>query len=277
MRHSEATATTSDGLNLYSQTWLPDGSPKGMLAFIHGMGEHSGRYRHLGATLADAGYGLHMADLRGHGKSPGKRGHIMTWEDFRRDAATIMHSARQAAPDSKHFFGGHSLGGLIGLSMALDNPRGYQGVVISAPGLRPAFHIPGWKLRLGRQLSKITPEATLSSGLPPGDICRAPAVVEAYISDPLVHDKTSARMAIESFKAQAEVLACMDEIKLPILILHGTADRLVDIQTGRAAFQRIGSPDKTWLEYDGFYHEVFNELERERPIRDMINWMDAHL
>jgi alpha-beta hydrolase superfamily lysophospholipase len=161
--------------------------------------------------------------------------------------------------------------------MALDNPPGYQGVVLSAPAFRGAWDIPGWKVWLGRQLSQIMPATLLASGLPPKDLSHDQAIVEAYVADPLVHDKASARMATEIFRAQEEVIARVHEIKLPILILHATDDHIISVAESRAAFERIGSPDKTWLEYNGFYHEIFNEIEKERPIRDMINWMDAHL
>lgn len=277
MRFEEGTATSISERPLYTQTWLPDSPPKGMVAFFHGLGEHSGRYRHVAEALTKEGYGLHMGDLTGHGKTYGKRGHIMSWEEFREDARTIMEGARRAAPDATHFFGGHSLGGLIALSVAVGNPPGYQGVIASAPALRAAFSIPGWKVWLGSQLSRIAPGTSMSTGLPAKYICRDQAVVDAYTSDPLVHDKTSARMAIETFRAQAYILSHAHEIRLSLLMMYGTEDRVVSPVAGKEAFEQISSSDKTWREYEGYYHEIFNEVERERPLRDMINWMDARL
>lgn len=277
MKQFEGTATTSDGLSLSTQTWLPDSSPKGMLAFFHGLGEHVGRYWHVGEVLATAGYGLHMANLRGFGKSPGTRGHIMDWEEYRRDARVIMEGARQASPDAKQFFGGHSMGGLLALSMAADNPPDYDGVILSAPWLRLAFAPPGWKLWLGRQLSRMMPTLLLGNELDPMGLSRDTAVCAAYINDPLVHNRISTRLFTEIGRVQADVMARAGSIQLPILIMHGTADPIISAAGSQALYDSIEAQDKTILTYEGFYHEIFNETEKERPLRDMIKWMDEHI
>ena len=277
MRHLEIQTPTADGLMLYAQVWLPDDKPKAMLAFSHGQAEHSGRYAHLGAALAEAGYGLYMADLRGHGKSPGQRGHIMSWDDYRRDFAAIREGARNTATDAKQFMGGHSLGGLIALDAALGNPPDCAGVIASAPALRLAFVPPVWKVALGRMLANLVPDLTMSNELDASGLSHDVTVVQAYMNDPLVHGKVTARFFTEFTKAQAHTLQHAEDVRLPLLILHGSADPLIDPAGSREFYERAASADKTLKVYEGLYHEAFNEPQKEQVIADLIGWLDAHL
>lgn len=277
MRHLETQTPTADGLMLYAQAWLPDGEPKAMLAFSHGQAEHSRRYAPLGAVLAEAGYGLYMADLRGHGKSPGQRGHIMSWDDYRRDFAAIRQGAREVAPDAGQFMGGHSLGGLIALDAALSNPPDCIGVIASAPALRLAFVPPAWKVALGRMLASLIPGLTMSNELDASGLSHDAAVVQAYVSDPLVHGKVTARFFTEFTKVQAHALQHAQDVRLPLLILHGSADPLVDPAGSREFYEQAASTDKTLKVYEGLYHEAFNELEKEQVFADLIGWLEAHL
>jgi alpha-beta hydrolase superfamily lysophospholipase len=277
MRHQTGEITTSDGVKLFSQSWLPDSTPKAILAFVHGLGEHSGRYQHVGEAYAKAGYGLQMADLRGHGKSPGQRGHAMSFNDYHIDSHAIIDAARKLAPDAPLFFGGHSLGGLIALSVAEENPPNIKGVVISSPGLRAKFAIPGWKITLGKVFSRIMPTMSMASGLPASEISRDPAVVQAYTSDPLVHGMVSARQGMASIAAGPSVMNNAHLIKLPLLMIHGTEDHLVDPAASREFFDKVSSTDKTYKSYQGLYHEPHNEPEKDQVFSDIIQWMDNHL
>ncbi len=277
MRHVETQIQTEDRLTLYAQAWLPDDNPKAMLAFSHGQAEHSGRYAHLGATLAKAGYGLYMADLRGHGKSPGQRGHIMHWEEYQRDLTAMRQGAYQIAPKAKQFMGGHSLGGLIVLNAALENPPDCAGVIASAPALRLAFVPPAWKVTLGRLLAGLVPTLTMSNELDANGLSHDAAVVQAYVNDPLVHGKVTARFFTEFVKAQVHTLQHAETVRLPLLILHGSADPLVDATASREFYERAASADKTLKIYEGLYHEAFNEPQKEQVFADLISWLDAHL
>jgi alpha-beta hydrolase superfamily lysophospholipase len=277
MRHQESTARTADGLLLYSQTWLPDGEPKGMIAFAHGGGEHSGRYAHLGATLVNADYALHMVDLRGHGRSPGRRGHLMSWPEYHHDMAATLDGARQIAPGVAHFFGGHSLGGLIAASVALDGPQGCHGVILSGPFFRPAWKPTPWKLALARLLSNLMPGLTLDNDFDPSTVSRSAEVVRAYRADPLVHDNVNTRGAVVILATQEIVLSRAAECSLPLLILQAGEDRLAAVPATREFFNAASSPDKTLRLYDGLYHEVFNEPEQDRVLADLIAWLDARV
>ncbi len=276
MRHATGNVTTSDGLRLYAEIWLPDGQPKGMLTYSHGIGEYLGRYGYLAEKLASAGYGFAMVDLRGHGRSPGKRGHIMHFEDYHRDFAAGQQVGREVAPGVAQFFGGHSLGGLIALNLAVENPDGYRGVIASGPGLRLGFEPPAWKVSLGRVLSNVTPGLMMTSELDVSNLSHDRAIVDAYVADPLVHDHVSTRWYTEFVAAQETTMARAPALKLPLLLMQGAEDRLVSVAATCEFYEAAGSADKTLKVYEGLYHEVFNELERDRVIADLIAWLDVH-
>ena len=277
MKHETSTIDTADGQQLFFQAWLPDDSPKAIIIFSHGIGEHSGRYAHVGQALADHGYGLCMADLRGHGQSSGKRGHINKWSELRDDFAMIGSMTCDRYPGVPAFAGGHSLGGLLALNEAISAANGYTGIIASSAGLGLAFVPPQWKVALAKMLSNLTPTLTMSNELNPEWLSRDRAVVEAYRSDPLVHDRITARFFVEFTKAQIETLAGAENLTLPLYLIGGKEDQLTSIGTIAAFYEAAGSTDKTLNIYEGLYHEVFNAPEKETVIGDLIDWLDQHL
>lgn len=277
MRHTIGETKTSDGSTLFTDTWLPDSPPKGVLAFSHGAGEHCGRYQHVGAALAEAGYALYMADLRGYGRCQGKRGHIMAWDEYLCDMSAIMEGAQQLAPGGAHFFGGHSVGGLIAASKALGNPSDWRGVVLSGPFLQGAWKPTAWKLTMARLLSSVLPGFTTDSDFDPATVSRSPEVVAAYAADPLVTDKVSVRAATEILDAQVRTMRAASQLELPLLIMQAGEDKLSLPAASRRFYEAASSPDKTFKLYEGLYHEIFNEPEQDRVFADLIAWLDAHL
>ncbi len=277
MKHHTSTIETTDGLRLYAQSWLPDGEPKAIVVFSHGIGEHSGRYAHIGQALADHGCGLCMGDLRGHGQSTGKRGHINSWCDYRDDFTAIYDVARAAYPGIPMFAGGHSLGGLIALNIGITAPGDYAGIVASSAGLGLAFVPPQWKVSLAKTLSNLTPALAMSNEINPDWLSRDKAVVEAYRSDPLVHDRITARCFVEFTKAQAETLAGAGNLTLPLYLIGGENDQLTSTKAIEEFYTAAGSIDKTLKIYEGLYHEVFNEPERAAVIGDLLAWLDQHV
>lgn len=277
MHHLVGEIRTEDGVRLYSQTWLPTGEPRAMLAFSHGAAEHTDRYAHVGEALTDAGYGLHMADLRGHGNSEGKRGHVMSFADYREDFAAIVQSAWDVAPEAPYFIGGHSLGGLIALNAALDRPLGARGVAVSSPVLKLNFEPPGWKVLMGSIMSFILPGLSVSNELDPTGLSRDEAVVQAYRDDPRIFTTITARGYTEMMTAQQETMANAARLEMPLLIMHGAADPIASPAASQEFYERASSADKTYKPYEGMYHEIFNEIGNEQVLADLIAWMDAHI
>ncbi len=276
MNHTEGHLTSADGVKLYYQTWLPEGAPRGVLVLVHGLGEHGGRYPHLVETLLPAGFAVYAMDNRGHGRSGGQRGFIPSWDAFREDLRGFIAFVAKEQPDRPLFLMGHSLGGLIALDYALHYPEGLRGVVASAPALRNKGISPVL-MAVSRVLSRITPFLTVKTGLDASAISRDPEVVRAYQNDPLVHGLGTPRLASESEKTMAWVNARAGDWRLPLLLLHGEADRLVDIEGSRAFFEAAPVEDKRLITYPGGYHESHNDLHHAQAASDVLAWLEAHL
>jgi len=276
MNHSEGTFEGFGGLPLYYQRWRPEGEPKAVLAIVHGFGEHSGRYTHVVNHLVPQGYAIYGFDLRGHGRSPGQRSYINRWAEFREDVRAFLTFVQGQEPGRPLFLLGHSMGGLIVLEYVLHDPEGLQGVIASGPALAQVGVSP-FLMALSRLLSRIWPRFTIETKLDATAISRDPAVVEAYVNDPLVHSVGTARLGAEMTAAMEWVNAHAAELRVPLLILHGGADRLVPPEASRAFFERVALEDKTRHEYEGYYHEPHNDVGWERPLADLEAWLEEHL
>ena len=264
-----------DGLELFYRRWRPAGSPKAVLPIVHGHGEHSGRYANVAAWFVPRGYSVYALDLRGHGRSQGKRGALADFGEYRKDVRAFLELVREAEP-APAFLAGHSLGGLIVLDYALRGPDGLAGVVASGPVLSPPGISP-FLLWLSKVLAQLWPGLILESGLDTSALSRDPAVVEAYVNDPLVHSKGSARMANEMMRAIDWTQAHAAEMALPCLIVHGSEDRLCSPQASRVFIENVTFADKEYNEYQGYFHELYNDLGKERVFADVEAWLERHL
>jgi alpha-beta hydrolase superfamily lysophospholipase len=262
-------------LQLYAQAWRPDYEARGVVTLVHGLGEHSGRYAHVGAALSDAGYVLHAFDLRGHGKSEGPRGHAPQFEAWMQDIGRALQEAAQTFPDLPSFLYGHSLGGVLALNYALRCHPSLDGLVVTAPGLRTALEQQTAKLALVRLLGRLLPSLTLPSGLDPHGLSRDSEVVSAYVGDPLVHDRLSLGTACDLLQAIEYTFQHAAELDLPTLLLQGGADPLV-FPEGTLEFARLAEGHCTAKVWDGLYHEIHNEPEQQQVLAAIIAWLDAH-
>ena len=274
----EGTFRSRDGLSLYFRGWRPESPtpPKAVVALVHGFGEHSGRYASLIHYLVPRGYALYAFDLRGHGRSPGRRGHINSWQEFREDVGAFLQEVRRYEDVRPLFLFGHSMGGLMVLDYALHHPEGLKGVIASGPvlaqpGVSPVL------LFISRVLSRVWPTFSLDTHLDASAISRDPDVVAAYRADPLVHSRASARLGTELTRTVEWVMAHADAWRLPLLILHGGADRLAPPEGSRVFFDAVVFEDKARIEYPGGFHEPHNDVERERVLADIAAWLEAHL
>jgi len=243
---------------------------------VHGFGEHSDRYKTLVEGLVPHGYALYAFDLRGHGRSQGRRGHITSWEDYRQDVHTFLKMAQEQAGDIPLFLYGHSMGGLIVLDYGLTHPEGLAGVIASGPVLAQPGVAP-LLLLVSRLISRVFPAFSLDTHLDAEAISRDPEVVRAYKADPLVHSTASARLGTELTATVKKTLARAGEWRLPLLILHGSEDRLSPPEGSRLFFERVPIQDKERIVYPGGYHEPHNDVQRDQTVRDLLRWLDAHL
>ena len=276
MKHNEATFEGAESLELYCQTWRPEEGTRAVLVVVHGFGEHSGRYTNVVDSLVPGGFAVYSFDLRGHGRSPGQRGHINAWAEYREDLRAFLQWVRSHEPKSPIFLMGYSLGGLIVLEFVLRGQEDFTGVVVSGPILIQP-EIPRLLMALSRILSHILPRLSMDSRLDASTISRDSAVVRAYRDDPLVHSKGSPRLATEMSKAIAWTQAHASEWQLPLLILHGKADRLVPAEGSRVFYEKVAFPDKERHEYEGGYHEPHSDIHHEQVLKDVMRWVERHL
>lgn len=268
---TEGTVESADGTKLAYRAWPRRGSAV-TFAVIHGLGEHSGRYNRFANGMATHGMSTYALDLRGHGKSPGQRGHVDSWSQWIDDAtAFVKHVESLAGGEVVPL--GHSFGGAILLSTMLAGklPKSRR-FVVSSPALKLKIAVPGWQLTLGPIASKIVPRLALDNGVDPAAVSRIPEVVDAYRNDPLVHNKFSARTGTEWQNASRDVLARAGDIKIPFLILAGTADPLIDPAGSQLLHEQAPVVSELHL-LEGRYHEPFNDLGSEEVFQLIAHWL----
>ena len=277
MNHSEGRFAGHKGISLYYQSWLPENTPKAFLVVVHGFGEHSGRYLNLVDYFLPRGYGVYAVDLRGHGRSEGLRGYSDHFANFVADLESFGKIVRDFHPAVPGFLLGHSTGGTIAAAYSIAYPNRFRGMVLSGALLSPPDDVPALTIFAARLLSRLAPKTGLYR-LDANLISRDKRVVDAYVSDPLVYwGKVQARMGVELMDAMADIRRRVSEISLPVLILHGGADRLSDPEGSRRVFGGVSSPDKTIKLYPGLFHEIFNEPERNLVFADLDEWLLKHL
>jgi alpha-beta hydrolase superfamily lysophospholipase len=270
--------TGAGGVRLFYQSWGPPVKPRAILLLVHGLAEHSGRYLNLVNELVPAGFLVCALDHRGYGRSEGRRCYVKRFDDYVEDLNTYINIVREAYPDIKIFMVGHSLGGTIATAFAEAHQEKLAGLILSAPALKAGSSITRRDKLLARIASRLAPTAGVSS-LDATSISKDPAVVKAYVSDPLVYTgKISARLGAEILKAiEKTIPPLMQTIKLPILIMQGAEDRLSNPEGSKLIFEGVSSSDKTLKRYDGLFHEIFNEPERAIVFADMRQWLAARV
>jgi len=279
VQHNKGLFRAAGGLELWYQCWRPEAEATATLAILHGLGEHSGRYANVVNHLIPRGYAVYGYDLRGHGRSPGKRGHINSWGEYRADAHAFLRMVREQQPDRPLFLLGHSLGSLIALEYTLRDSGAaewVQGVVSSGTALSTEGFSP-LLLMISRVLSRVLPALGIKTGLDATALSRNPAVVQAYQDDPLVHGVGTPRLATESTAAIKWTLAHAANWNLPLLLLHGVADRLAPIGPSRTFFDQVSIADKRMIEYQGGYHEPHNDTNHEQATADLEQWLAQHM
>jgi alpha-beta hydrolase superfamily lysophospholipase len=266
----------SGGLSLFRQTWRPAGPTRAVLINVHGLGDHSGLYPALVEHFTARGIAVYAFDLRGNGRSPGQRGYVERWDQYVEDLERFIAVVRREEPDRPVFLLGNSLGGLIVLDYARHRPEGLRGIIAASPPLG-RLGVPAPLLALGRVLSRVWPRFSVRTGMDLSGLARDPVVVETALADPLFHRLGTARLSTEVVAAIARVQAAAPRFPLPLLVIHGSADRMVPPDGSRAFVPRVGHPDRELREYPGAFHVLFADLDRERVLTDVEQWIVARL
>ena len=272
-------------VRLVWQSWTPDGHAAAVLAVVHGYGEHGGRYGFLVDDIVPRGYTVFTFDLRGHGRSPGRRGHIDRFGDYLADTRAFLAQVRRACPDTPVVLLGHSMGGLIAAALAeeddaalaQEDDAGLAGVVLSSPFLGLRLAVPALQIKAARLLSRVAPTLRMPNPLRAAQLSHDPAVVAAAAADPLNHRQATARWGVEILNAQAAVIAAAGRLRRPLLLLYAADDPIADPRAAEELFARAGSADKAKRCYAGYYHEIFNEVGRAAVFEDLTAWLVGHV
>lgn len=269
----ENTFCGAHGLSLFYQAWYPPSTAKAIVALVHGFGEHCDRYHTVTTALTQAGYAIFGFDNQGHGRSEGQRGHIDRWQDYRDNVSAFLAQVRRHEPGLPLFILGHSLGGLIVLDYSLTSPEDIAGIIISGPPIRPVGIAKPYRVAIARILSGIWPRFSMDVGAGPETLSRDPAIVNQMQDDPLTHSVATVRWGTECLVTISKVRKTINQLQVPILLIHGSADTVNDVRGSQEIFERI-PVDKTLKIYPGSYHEPHNDLDRNQVMGDIISWLD---
>lgn len=276
MQHYEKKLTASDGIILYSQGWFPDEEPKAVVLLIHGLGEYSGRYEHVATHFARNQYAFTTFDLRGHGISTGKRGHSPSFKALMDDINLVLGDVEERFPGSQFYLYGHSLGALIALNFSLRRKNALSGLICTGPGLRSELLEQRLKVTLSKVVGLVFPGLSITTGLNPANLSRNSEVVENYIQDPLIHDRTTLGFAKDNIHSIDYVFDQADRLDKPLLLMHGTDDRICYPQGSIDLAELV--PGECHLKlWDGLYHEIHNEPERDQILNYMLDWLSHQL
>lgn len=275
MQRGDATFTSSDGLAIWHQWWRPDTPPVGVVMLLHGLGEHSGRYEHVATALVEAGYAVEAIDHRGHGRSEGPRAYVKKFSEFHDDLVRFRRIVEATHPGVPLIVFGHSMGGNLALGHVLDHQDGVAGLALSGPALAPGASIKPIEITAAKLLARYLPKLR-PSGLDASAISRDPAVVARYRNDPLVHSgKLTTGLAGGLLAAMEAFPPRFPELRLPLLIMHGTADQLADVSGSHRLEAGAVHADVTSHYYPGLYHEILNEPEQAQVLADLLAWLSA--
>ncbi len=269
--------TTPDGLTLFTQHWTPNHDAAAVVLLVHGYAEHCGRYDHVAGAFVEQGAAVYAYDQRGHGRSEGSRAYVDRFEQYLTDLYQVLQQVQGRTPEVPVFLFGHSMGGLASLLYGLNRPMDMRGLLLSAPAIEINPDLAPILRKFAQGLDRLFPTLpTVRS--PHGAISRDPAVVEEAQNDPLnYHGRTKARMGAELLRAGNKAQSRLDELRVPFLVIHGTADPLATPTWSERLYERARAEDKTLKLYKGLYHETFNEPEQDEVLDDLSTWLAERL
>lgn len=275
---SEGHFQSHDGLKLYEASWRPtQGEPRAVLVIMHGLKDHADRYSELAEKLVGEGFAVHAFDLRGHALSEGERAWVEKFDHFVQDLDAFMARVRQKEPGKKIFLYGHSAGGAISALYSLEKKPDLAGLILAAPALKPGKDVSGFLIAASGFMSAVAPRAKLVEN-PPEKFSRDPAVVEAMKRDPLIHNENGpARLGAEILNAMERISKKAPELSMPLLVLHGDADQLTNIEGSQEFVNKVSSTDKRLITYPGLSHDLVHEPEKQQVIEDIRAWLTGQV
>lgn len=272
---SDAMIPTSGGLRVFIRSWRPETTPRAVVAIVHGVKSHSGYYTWAAEQLVSRGLAVHALDLRGRGRSDGDRFYIDSMQDYLSDADALVHHAQSRDPGIPLFLLGHSAGGVISTTYALEHQASLRGLICESFAFQ--VYAPDFALAVVKGLSHLAPHAHVLD-LKNEDFSRDPAVVKFMNEDPLIAGEVQPTKTVaELVRADERLKRDFPLITLPVLIMHGTADKVTRPAGSQLFYDNAGSSDKTLKLYSGHAHDLLNDIGREEVMADIQAWIDRHI
>jgi len=276
MQHWEGTFQGAQETELYYQAWYPSDQPKAVVVGVHGHGDHSGGLRNIVQHLVSKGYAWYGLDLRGHGRSHGRRGHIQSWTDYRGDLHTFVTMVREREPGLPIFLIGHSLGGLISLEYSIHYPEGLSGITIICPPLSFSRFSP-LMAQIIKVFSRIKPDYVTKQKSHYTKLTRDAEIIKSLAADPLRHEEMTVRLANEIFKMQIWMQDHARDLKVPFLMLQGLADLITPPEGTHQFFCAVPYSNKEYREYEETPHRPFDDINRAEVLVHISGWLDAQI
>jgi acylglycerol lipase len=272
---NEATFEGVGGLKIFYRSWQPNGKARGVVLLIHGFNSHSGYYLGAAERLVSRGFSVYAIDHRGRGKSDGERYFVEKVSDYVDDVGTLVQLAKREQPNLPVFMLGHSAGGVISCTYALDHQAELAGLICESFAFQ--VYAPDFALAVLKGISHIAPHAHVLK-LKTEDFSRDPRVVETMLNDPLLANEVQPTLTVaEMVRADERLDREFPKLTLPLLILHGTADKVTRPGGSQRFYDNAGSPDKTLKLYEGHAHDLLNDTDRELVFADIFAWLEARL
>jgi alpha-beta hydrolase superfamily lysophospholipase len=271
----EETVAEASGLNIFVRSWRPSGTARAVVIICHGLNAHSGQYQWVGEQLAVSGLAVYALDLRGRGRSDGERFYVEKFSDYVSDVATVVALAKTREPGLSVYLLGHSAGGVVSCIYTLEHQSELAGLICESF----AFQVPtpDFAIAVLKGVSHLAPHAHVVK-LKNEDFSRDPDVVRAMNTDPLIaHEVQPTRTVAELARADERLQAEFPLITLPVLILHGTLDRVTKPSGSQLFYDTAGAVDKTLKLYEGHYHDLLHDVDKEEVLTDITGWINARL
>lgn len=298
--YSEEILRAQDGIGLFCRSWAPMAAsaavlgngpaspsiasaseplsvtaspPRAVIVIAHGLADHSGRFTHVAEHFAGLGYAVYAYDHRGQGKSGGARGHVERFEQFYDDLGCVVRTAKERFPGRKLFLIGHSMGGLIVLGYASAHPAAIDGVIASSPCLELRMKVAEFTRRLVMAISRIAPKIALDTGIPAENLSHDKEIVADYKADEIRYPKITTRFYVEFDRAMRDVRAGAGSFSTPCLFMPGGADPICSTESTAAFYEADPCSDKKLVVWDGLFHEIFNEPEKDQVLATADAWI----
>lgn len=272
MVHSQYNWKSSDGLMLFGQSWMPDCSPLAVINYVHGFRDHSSRFEKWALRLTENGYGVIAIDLRGHGRSEGRRGYAPGFGSYIKDVKLLCQKSRELYGNSRQILYGHSLGGNIVTNYLITENLLPAAAILTSPWYTLAFKPSVFKLVLAHVMRFLAPGVTVASDLDAKSLSHNSEVVNAYLSDPLVHNSILPRLFFEIEINGIKASRSIYKINIPLLVMHGTADRITSFRLTRDFVMNAGKCT-TFKEWPGGFHELHNDTGEKEVFAYLLQWL----